>query len=143
MKIDPASIPEVAMPFMQETHLEEVAMLNELYELFERAGAGEDVYELPWKIETLSAHTHAHFAREEERMAELGFPPYPVHRQAHDDYLNAFDAVLDAWRASGDVGPVARFLTETTPGWLQQHIATMDFVTAGFFAAHGPDSGGG
>jgi len=136
MKIDPASIPEVAMEFMQETHLEEVAMLNELYEMFDRVEAGEDLYELPWKIETLAAHTHAHFAREEERMVELNFPPYLMHKMAHDEYLFAFDGVLDAWRSSGDLAPVARFLKETTPAWMQQHIATMDFVTANFFSMH-------
>jgi len=134
MKIDADSIPEVTMPFMHETHLEEVAMLNEIYDLFDRSEAGEDVYELPWKIETLAAHTHAHFAREEERMVELNFPPYPVHKQAHDDYLQQFDALLEAWRRSGDVGPLALFLKETTPAWMRQHIATMDFVTANFFA---------
>jgi len=136
MKIDPASIPEVAMPFMQETHLEEVAMLNEIYEMFDRVAAGEDLYELPWKIETLSAHTHAHFAREEERMVELGFPPYPMHKQAHDEYLADFDRVVESWRSSGDVALVAHFLRETTPAWMQQHIATMDFVTANFFSMH-------
>ena len=33
-----------------------------------------------------------------------------------------------------DLEPIAHFLKETTPAWLQQHIATMDAVTANFFS---------
>lgn len=136
MKIDPASIPEVVMPFMHETHLEEVALLNELYVLLARIDAGEAVPELAAKLDELAAHTHAHFAREEERMIETGFPPYPMHKMAHDEYLNEFDTILATWRSNADLQPVARFLKQTTPAWLQQHIATMDAVTANFFSMH-------
>lgn len=136
MHIDPQSIPEVAMAFMQETHLEEVALLNGLYLLFDQFEAGEEVPGLEAQVEALASHTHAHFAREEERMLKLDFPPYPIHKMAHDEYLEAFDGELNSWRSSGDVAPVITFLRETTPGWMQQHISTMDFVTANFFAMH-------
>jgi len=59
-----------------------------------------------------------------------------VHKQAHDEYLEEFDALLDAWRKSNDIVPVAAFLEDATPVWLEQHIASMDFVTANFFAMH-------
>ncbi len=134
MKLNPSDITEVAMPFMQQTHLQEVAMLNALYALFERLDAGEEVPELAAKLELLAEHTHAHFAREEEQMLAMHFPPYPVHKQAHDEYLDSFDGVLDEWRKHDDVLPVIEFLQNSTPGWMQQHIATMDFVTANFFA---------
>jgi hypothetical protein len=42
MRINPSDITEVATPCMQETHLEEIAMFNELYVLFERFRQGED-----------------------------------------------------------------------------------------------------
>ena len=139
MKLNPSDIPEVAMPFMQETHLQEVAMLNEIFALLDKREAGETMPELDDKLESLATHTHAHFAREEERMLALNFPPYPVHKQAHDDYLAAFDARMDLWRKSRDVSPVAEFLTTVTPGWMQQHIATMDRVTANFFVMRAAD----
>jgi len=133
MKLNPIDIPEVAMPFMQQTHLEEVAMLNELYRLFDKLADGKDVPQLAAKLEALAEHTHAHFAREEEKMLEHNFPPYAVHKQAHDEYLAEFDALLDVWRASGDVAPVVGFLEGSTPDWMQQHIGCMDFVTANYF----------
>lgn len=132
--IDKSDIPTVAMPFMQATHMEEVALLNELYLLFEAYEAGQHVPDLAEKIEALSSHTDAHFKREEESMVALGFPPYPIHKQAHDDYLNDFNAVLADWRSSGDLAALMLFLKETTPAWMIQHISTMDVVTANFFA---------
>lgn len=134
MIIDENDIPKVAMPFMHETHLEEVALLNALYLLLEKYEQGVRVPELGEKIEALLAHTYAHFKREEESMIALNFPPFPVHKQAHDDYLKDFNAVVGEWRSSGDVAAFSLFLRETTPAWMQQHIATMDFVTANFFA---------
>jgi len=136
MKLSRSDFPEVAISFMQQTHLEEVDMLNALYDLFERAEQGEDVPELVASIEALLEHTHAHFAREEEEMLKLNFPPYPVHKQAHDQFLQDFEAVVVQWRASEDVAPVADFVRQITPAWMQQHISTMDFVTANFFAMH-------
>lgn len=131
MKLNPSDIPEVSIPFMQKTHLEEVEMLNELYALFEQDQSSPELGE---KIEALVVHTHAHFTREEEKMLELNFPAYPMHKQAHDEYLDEFDALVADWRSSGDLAPVALFLQHSTPTWLQQHISTMDFVTANFFA---------
>ncbi len=120
------------MPFMQATHLEEIEMLNELYELFEKKRHGEQLPQLAEKIEAVAAHTHAHFERENEQMVLHGFPPYPVHKQAHDEHLNELDDVIAAWRLDGDLAPVMTFFEITTPKWMQQHISTMDFVTANF-----------
>lgn len=134
MKLNPSDIPEVAIAFMQETHLEEIAMLNALYVLFDKSRAGEEIPELTNQLEAIVAHTHAHFERENEKMVELNFPPYPMHKQVHDEYLNELDDMLETWHKDNDLTPVIVFFEVTTPQWLKQHIATMDFVTANFFA---------
>lgn len=134
MKLNANEIPEVAMPFMQATHLEEITMLNEIFQLLEQEGFEKNTPDLANKIEALHLHTHAHFSREEEQMLVYNFPPYPIHKQAHDEYLREFDALIDTWRNNGDVAPVASFLIKNTPAWMMQHISTMDFVTANFLA---------
>jgi len=134
MNINPSEITEVCIPFMQETHLEEIEMLNALYAMFERVRQGEDVPELAEKITAIAEHTHAHFERENEKMRELNFPPYAVHKQVHDEYLNAMDEVIATWQASDDLSPIISFFEQETPAWMKQHISTMDFVTANFFA---------
>ena len=75
MKINPSDITEVAMPFMQETHLEEIEMLNALYILFEKSKNGEQIAELPSTIDAIVKHTHEHFERENAQMLALNFPP--------------------------------------------------------------------
>jgi hemerythrin len=134
MNINPCEITEVCIPFMQETHLEEIDMLNALYILFDRIRQGEDVPELVDKIQSIAAHTHAHFERENTKMRELNFPPYAVHKQVHDEYLNTMDHVIAAWLESKDITPLINFFENETPEWMKQHISTMDFVTANFFA---------
>ena len=136
MKLNPYDITEVAMPFMQETHLEEIEMLNALYILFEKSRNGAQVAELASTIEAIAKHTHEHFERENAQMLAQNFPPYPIHKQAHDQHLDELDEVITTWRASGDLAPVMTFFEITTPEWMKQHISTMDFVTANFFVMH-------
>ena len=90
MRLNPADIPEVSMQFMHDVHLEEVDMLNELYELIEQVEAGKDVPELEEKVDALLSHTIAHFKGEDEKMQELHFPPYVVHKHEHDRLLEEF-----------------------------------------------------
>jgi len=134
MKINPSDITEVATPFMQKTHLEEVAMLNELYELFDQARQGLETASLADKIDAVVDHTHAHFERENEQMFVLNFPPYAIHKQVHDGHLKQLDDVVNTWKKDGDLTPLFTFFEVTTPTWMKQHISTMDFVTANFFA---------
>jgi len=134
MKINPSDITEVCIPFMQETHLEEIDMLNTLYDLFECFRQGKEVPELAGQVQAIAEHTHAHFERENEKMRALNFPPYSVHKQVHDEYLSRMDDTILTWQASKDITPLISFFEQETPAWMQQHISTMDFVTANFFA---------
>jgi len=134
MNINPSDITEVATPFMQETHMEEIAMLNELYDLFEQTREGIETPSLADKIDAIVVHTHEHFERENEKMFVLNFPPYAVHKQVHDEHLKELDNVVDTWKKDGDLKPLFAFFEITTPAWMKQHISTMDFVTANFFA---------
>jgi len=136
MKLNPSDIPEVPARFMQEAHLEEMEMLNEVYALIDKAAAGEAVAELETKVDALLAHTAAHFADEEARMREFHFPPYPVHKQEHDRLLAEFTAAVKDWKKSGELAPLAVYLQETIPAWLMRHVSTMDYVTAHFLTMH-------
>ncbi|MDQ7057243.1 MAG: hemerythrin family protein [Ghiorsea sp.] len=115
---------------MQNTHVEEVAML---YVLFDKHDAGEETPELAAQLETIVVHTHAHFERENEKMIALNFPPYTVYKQVHDEYLEPLDTVVITWTASQDLAPVFTFFELATPQWLNQHSSTMDYMNTNFF----------
>jgi len=136
MRLNPADIPEVSMQFMHDVHLEEVDMLNELYDLLDEAEKGGDAPELEEKVDALLSHTIAHFAGEDEKMQELHFPPYIVHKHEHDRLLEEYTTVVEQWKDSGELAPLAEYLRVALPAWIMNHISTMDYVTANFFAMH-------
>jgi len=78
-----------------------------------------------------------HFEREERLMEQINFPPYPVHKSAHDEVLEATREVVASWKKQPDADLLESFFLQQLPPWLEQHISTMDFVTARFLASSG------
>jgi len=126
-----ANVPKVAFDEMNAVHAEEVELLNRIEVLLD-TGAPES--ELSSALETLFEHTCEHFANEERLMREIGFPAYDMHKSEHDRVLNAFQLTMMDWRTKKDNAIIREYICTETPQWLQQHIATMDTVTAQFIA---------
>lgn len=136
MRLNPSDIPKVPMQSMHDVHLEEADMLNELYALLEQVEVGKDAPELEEKVDAFLAHTVTHFAGENKKMQESGFPPYVVHKHEHDRLLAEFTNIVDQWKHDGELAPLAEYLRQTIPAWIMNHISTMDYVTANFLAMH-------
>lgn len=129
--LSPTLIPEVVMPFMNAVHHEELELVNELLGLIAGAGDNDAVGE---KLGAWLDHTIAHFAREEHYMQEYQFPPYPVHAGEHQSALQQFETLIQQWNEQHDRAALNRFIHESWVPWLQNHISTMDFVTAQFLS---------
>ncbi len=128
MHIDPDAFPRVELDFMNRVHAEEVAMLNRLAEC---VAAGDDAG-ADALLDPFITHMRKHFADEEAMMRRINFPPYPVHKEEHDRLLAELDRLAAADRAA-----LVRFLLDEVPPWFDQHVATMDMVTARFLAMQG------
>ncbi len=138
--VDKASIHPVAVESMNAIHHEEADMLNELDELMRGHELGTiDDAELDAKLDEFLRHMTAHFAGEEEQMRAIDFPPYPIHKSEHDFQIERANQLIAAWKQSRDLAPLADYLRSELPQWLDQHIATMDKVTAHFFAMNGKE----
>ena len=138
MLLDEATFPRVDLEFMNQVHLEEIDMLNELAELFAARRAGKQVEQLlDGRLRALLEHTRQHFAQEENLMRQAGFPPYPVHKQEHDRILGELEALFAGWETSGDSRELERYLLTTLPDWMVRHVASMDKVTAHYLAQRG------
>ena len=127
--IQKESIPVVALTEMNDVHFEEVEIINQLHELVSTDQNDEMISK---KLLELQAHTIAHFANEERLMQEHGFPPYPIHKYNHDQFLKDFSMLVQHWESTKDVKPLKAFLETTLPEWLHNHISTLDLVTAMF-----------
>ncbi|MHC3994371.1 hemerythrin family protein [Thiomicrolovo sp. ZZH C-3] len=126
-----AELPKVAFDEMNSVHAEEVEQLNHIETLLDTAALETT---LAVALEALFLHTREHFANEEQLMREVGFPAYDMHKAEHDRALNTFQLVMMEWRNRHDNRIIRDYICVDTPLWLQQHIATMDTVTANFIA---------
>ena len=124
-------LPMVAMPSMNDTHLEEVILINRISEAIRNQDAGS----VGLLIDELLAHTIVHFETEERMMREQRFPPYPMHKGEHDRALNEMRQQVASWKESEDFAALADYIGRTLPQWIVQHIGTMDMVTANFLAS--------
>ncbi len=131
-------IPRVPVDFMNRVHDEEAEMLNRLQQQIQavREG-GQPLDSLDPLVDELLQHMVEHFAREERLMQQVAFPPYPVHKSAHDELLEATREIVASWKKQPDADLLESFFLKQLPPWLEQHISTMDFVTAGFLANSG------
>jgi len=132
---DPDKIPPVAVASMNETHHEEVKLVNELARLLHEAQAGEsDTQAIDEALDRWVSHTEAHFARENELMEKYGFPPYPVHAQEHATVLDEIHHLQSAWHQQRELEPLVDFLFQRWPQWFVGHVNTMDTITAQFLS---------
>ncbi len=124
-------LPMVAMASMNDTHLEDIIIINKLSAALEN----KDVTLTSATLAELVEHTIAHFSGEEEMMREKKFPPYPVHKGEHDRVLNELKSIaqqFDAGTEEKDFRLISAYVDGSLIPWLINHIQTLDTVTAAF-----------
>ncbi len=84
--------------------------------------------------EALVRHTEAHFAQEEQWMAELGLPPQNCHAGQHANVLETLHEVGKRAR-QGDLGLIERML-DALDEWFALHVVAMDSALADALRAH-------
>ncbi len=136
--LERSRIPLVALEDMNAVHYEEVDLINQIDALLTRIESGAaEADELDALLDALQDHMIEHFRGEEARMEASGFPPYPIHKGEHDRVLLELGGLIDRWKRERDTAPVSRYIRETFPIWFEQHLGTMDAVTADFLARIG------
>jgi len=131
MLIREEELPKVALASMNDTHLEDLIMINELAQLI-KDKKNELITE---KLDALVAHTVEHFSGEEKMMIENRFPAYAMHKAEHDRALAQMNEVVARWRADKDMVALREYIEKIMPAWLVQHVSTMDTVTAHFLVS--------
>jgi len=121
---------------MQETHDEEIAILNEVdklatYYMLDKTES--KLAALEAKLDEYLAHVKVHFANEERLMKKYDFPSYEMHKMAHDMFLMDISIAIKQWKHSGDIDKVIRFI-RNSPEWIVMHINTVDAPTSIYLA---------
>ncbi|MEA3523697.1 MAG: hemerythrin family protein [Campylobacterota bacterium] len=121
-------LPMVAMPSMNDTHLEDIILFNKLSSVI----ANRDTQAVTKVLNELHEHTIEHFAGEEKMMLEKEFPPYSMHKSEHENALAQMRHEIALWEQNHDFNRIGHYANVTLPQWLIQHVSTLDTVTAQF-----------
>lgn len=123
-------LPQVALEFMNSVHGEELSLVNQL--MTQLDGDNNDAA-ISAHLNVWVAHTQAHFERENFLMQEYHFFAYPMHAAEHVQALQELKSVQSAWDQAANREALRAYI-QTWRQWLQQHISTMDFITAQFLS---------
>ena len=127
-------VEEMSVEEMQQTHENEIKILNAIDNLAISYDRGEaTLEELEQKIDEYIEHVHAHFANEERLMREYGFAKYDMHKTAHDMFLEELQHAIKYWKKYEDINKIVNFVRKT-PEWIVLHVNTVDAPTADYLA---------
>jgi len=125
---------DMSLEQMQQTHEDEIKILNDIDKLAILQDRGEvTMEELESKIDEYLVHVKEHFANEEKLMREYDFPKYDMHKTAHDMFLDELNLAVKLWKRYEDITKITNFIRRT-PEWIVLHVDTVDAPTANFLA---------
>lgn len=115
---------------MQETHEEEIKILNEVEKLAVAYSMDKSkLTQLEVKLDEYIEHVKAHFANEERLMKKYNFPSYEMHKMAHDMFLIDLSYAIRQWKEFGDIDKIINFVYKS-PEWIVMHINSVDAPTS-------------
>ena len=133
--IQPSEVPQVGFGSMNDTHMEEIVLINRLGELLEDAmNNAQNTDAINDKLSEWVEHTRDHFASEDQLMLDYNFPAYPVHSGEHEQVLAQIEELQQQWQDTNEAEPLAEFIFVHWPVWFDQHVNTMDMVTAQYLS---------
>ncbi|OCM00497.1 Bacteriohemerythrin [Aliarcobacter thereius] len=136
MLIDKNSLPFVDEEFMNNTHFEDVDLINKLYEhikIFQKKSSDENFNFLKDSYKSWQKHTIEHFKTEEDEMQKRAFFAYPFHKSEHDRNLLEIENIWNSFENSKDIEALKNYIEYDLTNWLINHIKSMDTITARFF----------
>jgi len=144
MLISHEDIPQVSQAFMNNTHEEDVELINALFEeILAYEKGSENTEQIDKMYQEWIEHTVKHFTTEELEMIEAEFPPYPIHKGEHDKVLRQMKEVFSAWQESREIKILKSYFIKFIPQWLIAHISSMDAMTANYIGGGMAHSFGG
>lgn len=124
-------LPMVAIPSMNDTHLEEMLIINKL----DAAISDSNVEVIAKTIDELLAHTIIHFSEEEKKMEEGQYPEYFTHKSEHDRHVEELKSLVKYFERTKDPKAIYAYSKGNLTPWRIHHIQTMDTEMATYLQA--------
>ena len=119
-------LPMVAIPSMNDLHLEESLLINKL----ETAAKSADIEATLQTLKELLEHTTMHFAQEEKIMRDAAFAEYNSHKAEHDRHLSELRSIIEYFDTRKDPNAILAYIDGNLQRWMIDHVKTMDSVMA-------------
>jgi len=126
-----SDMPHVAFGSMNDTHSEEIELVNLLGEALILGMHDKQYYDdITEKLEEWIEHAQEHFSKEDQLMENCGFPALKVHTGEHRRVLENMRILLRRWMHDHQIEPVAEYVFNEWVSWFDDHVNTMDMITA-------------
>jgi len=119
-------LPMVAIPSMNDTHLEEMLIINKL----DAAISDSNIEVIAQTIDELLSHTIIHFSEEEKIMEESQYPEYLTHKSEHDRHIQELKSLVQYFERTKDPKAIYAYSKGNLTPWRIHHIETMDTAMA-------------
>jgi hemerythrin len=113
---------------MNDTHFEAMTLINAL----STSVTSGEAEAIDAAFSELIDHTREHYQKEEAMMLEKKFPPYPAHKEDHDNSLKEMEREAEHFTQSRDVEALWAYVNNELIPWFLRHTETMDAVTSIF-----------
>lgn len=128
-------LPMVAIPSMNDTHLEEMIIIDKL----DTAITNSDVDAIAKLISELLEHTTIHFANEETIMLDAQYPDYQAHKSEHDRHLQELGSLVNYFARTREPKAIYAYSKGNLTPWRIHHIQTMDTMMAEYSTGKNSD----
>ncbi|MDP2076631.1 MAG: hemerythrin family protein [Sulfuricurvum sp.] len=119
-------LPMVAIPSMNDTHLEEMLIINRL----DTAIANSDVAGISKLLDELLEHTTVHFTNENNLMEKGAYPDYAQHKSEHDRHIQELTSLVSYFERTQEPKAIYAYSKGNLTPWRIHHIQTMDTAMA-------------
>ena len=119
-------LPMVAIPSMNNTHLEEMLIVNRL----ENAVKESNIESITKILKELHEHTAVHFSEEEKMMEEALYPTFQTHKAEHDRHLHELQSLRNYFDKNQEPKAIHAYIEGNLINWTIHHIQTMDTMAA-------------
>lgn len=104
--------------------------------LFTACGEGRGKEEVLKLLVFLEDYVKEHFTAEERLQMRSGYPDYPSHKAAHQQFVADVEKLTREFRDEGVTLPLVIQTNKTLSSWLIQHIKRVDTAFAAYLREH-------
>ncbi len=125
------NVSRVAFNDMNEVHIEELQLVNNIYDYL-MSTKDYDHKKIEVMLEEFAFHLRDHFLFEEDMMRETNCPIISCHEGEHKRVQKIMFQIFKEYALTENVNLLKFYFDTEFKSWIENHLVTMDAVTGAF-----------